>query len=80
YSPVDLPGLHWVIVAKIDTDEAFAPVSQFTRTLVLSTVRSIFAVCLAAMLLARLFVRPIRRLQAGAQQIGAGDYEVNIPV
>lgn len=54
YSPVDLPGLHWVIVAKIDTDEAFAPVSQFTRTLVLSTVLIIFAVCLAAMLLARL--------------------------
>ncbi|ORB29851.1 adenylate/guanylate cyclase domain-containing protein [Mycolicibacterium parafortuitum] len=80
YSPVDLPGLHWVIVAKIDTDEAFAPVSQFTRTLVLSTVLIIFAVCLAAMLLARLFVRPIRRLQTGAQQIGAGDYEVNIPV
>lgn len=80
YAPVDLPGLHWVIVAKINTDEAFAPVVSFTRTLVLSTVVIIFAVCVAAMLLARLFVRPIRRLEAGAQRISTGDYKVSLPV
>ena len=32
------------------------------------------------MLLARLFVRPIRRLEAGAQQISSGDYNVTLPV
>jgi class 3 adenylate cyclase len=30
--------------------------------------------------LARLFVRPIRRLESGAQQIGSGDYGVTLPV
>ena len=80
YAPVDLPGLNWSIIAKIDTSEAFAPVSAFTRTLVLSTAVIIFVVCLAAMLLARLFVRPIRRLEAGAQQISAGDYNITLPV
>ena len=74
------PGLNWSIIAKIDTSEAFAPVSAFTRTLVLSTAVIIFVVCLAAMLLARLFVRPIRRLEAGAQQISAGDYDITLPV
>jgi class 3 adenylate cyclase len=80
YAPVDLPGLNWSIIAKIDTSEAFAPVSAFTRTLVLSTAVIIFVVCLAAMLLARLFVRPIRRLEAGAQQISAGDYNITLLV
>jgi class 3 adenylate cyclase len=80
FAPVNLPGLHWGVVAKIDTSEAFAPVSVFTRKLVLSTVAIIFVVCLAALLLARLFVRPIRRLEAGAQRISAGDYHVAIPV
>jgi class 3 adenylate cyclase len=80
YAPVDLPGLHWAVIAKIDTSEAFAPVAAFTRTLVLSTVVIIFIVCLAAMLLARLFVRPIRRLEAGAQRISSGDYDVAVPV
>jgi class 3 adenylate cyclase len=80
YAPVDLPGLNWSMVAEIDTSEAFAPVAAFTRTLVLSTAAIIFVVCLAAMLLARLFVRPIRRLEAGAQQISSGDYKVTLPV
>jgi class 3 adenylate cyclase len=80
YAPVGEGGLHWSVIAKIDTSEAFAPVSAFTRTLVLSTVLIIFTVCLAAMLLARLFVRPIRRLEAGAQRISSGDYDVSLPV
>jgi class 3 adenylate cyclase len=80
YAPVDIPELHWSVIAKIDTDEAFAPVSVFTRTLVLSTAAIIFVVCLAAMLFARLFVRPIRRLESGAQQISAGDYDIRLPV
>ena len=80
YAPINLPGLNWAVIAKIDTDEAFAPVAAFTRTLVLSTAVIIFVVCIAAMLLARLFVRPIRRLEAGAQQISSGDYHVTLPV
>jgi class 3 adenylate cyclase len=80
YAPADIPGLRWNVVAKIDTAEAFAPVTDFTRTLVLSTVVIIFVVCIAAMLLARLFVRPIRRLESGAQQISAGDYHVALAV
>lgn len=80
YAPVDLPGLDWVMVANIDTSEAFAPVSAFTRTLVLSTAAIVFIVSIASMLLARLFIRPIRRLESGAQQISSGDYGVTVPV
>lgn len=80
YGPADLEGLRWNVIAKINTAEAFAPVSAFTRTLVLSTVAIIFVVCLAAMLLARLFVRPIRRLEAGAQKISSGNYNITLPV
>ncbi|WP_099041910.1 adenylate/guanylate cyclase domain-containing protein [Mycobacterium neglectum] len=80
YAPANIEGLRWNVIAKITTAEAFAPVSAFTRTLVLSTVVIIFVVCLAAMLLARLFVRPIRRLEAGAQKISSGDYNITLPV
>jgi class 3 adenylate cyclase len=40
----------------------------------------IFTVCVAAMLLAQVMLRPVRRLQAGTQKISSGDYEVSIPV
>jgi class 3 adenylate cyclase len=80
YAPANIEGLRWNVIAKINTSEAFAPVAAFTRTLVLSTVVIIFVVCLAAMLLARLFVRPIRRLESGAQKISSGDYNIALPV
>src|SRR5690606_19129141 len=80
YAPVDLPGLNWSIVAEKDTAAAFGPVVEFTRTLVLSTVAIVFAVCLAAMLLARIFVRPVRRLEAGVRRVTTGDYHVRLPV
>jgi HAMP domain-containing protein len=82
YAPASVADgeLHWSIIAKIDTSEAFARVSSFTRTMVLSTVGIIFLVCLLAMVAAQLFVRPIRRLEAGAQKISAGEYDVSLPV
>ena len=73
-------GLHWTIVAKISTREAFASEATFTRIVVLATTGIIFGVCLLAVLLAQVFLRPIRRLEAGVQRISAGDYSVEIPV
>ncbi|MDZ7886671.1 MAG: adenylate/guanylate cyclase domain-containing protein [Mycobacterium sp.] len=73
-------GLQWSIIAKIDTAEAFERESSFTRIMVLSTVGMIFLVCVLAVYLAQVFVRPIRRLEAGTQRIAAGDYRVAIPV
>ncbi len=81
YAPVGaMAGLHWSIVAKIGTKEAFAREATFTRIVVLATTGIIFVVCLIAALLAQVFLRPIRRLEAGVQRIGAGDFNVEIPV
>jgi class 3 adenylate cyclase len=82
YAPVDVPDsdLHWSIIAKVNTAEAFDREAAFTKTMVMSTTGIIFVVCLAAVFLAQLFVRPIRRLETGARRISAGDYHVLIPV
>ncbi|MDT5134428.1 MAG: hypothetical protein QOE41_3739 [Mycobacterium sp.] len=81
YAPLDVPNsdLHWSVVATIDTSEAFAPISSFTKRLVLASTGIVFVICLAAMLLAQVFVRPIRRLEKGTQRISAGDYDVTVP-
>jgi class 3 adenylate cyclase len=80
YAPVSLKGLDWVIVASIDSDEAFAPERDFAQRLTRSAALMIFIACLASMIWARLFVRPIKRLEEGAAQIATGDYNVVIPV
>jgi class 3 adenylate cyclase len=82
YAPLYVPNsdLRWSIVAARDSSEAYARIASFTRTLVLTTTAVVFAICVVAMLVAQAFVRPIRRLQAGAQEISAGNYDVAIPV
>lgn len=80
YSPLKLKGLDWIVIASVDSDEAFAPERNFARRLVRSTAVIIFIACLAAMLWSRLFVRPIQRLEDGAEQISTGDYDVRLPV
>jgi class 3 adenylate cyclase len=82
YAPLHVPNsdLRWSILATRDSSEAFDRIGSFTRTLVLTTVALVFVICVAAMLIAQLFVGPIRRLQAGAQKISAGNYDVTIPV
>ena len=80
YAPLAGDQLSWNIVATIESSEAFAPVARFTRTLVLSTTAMIFVVCVIAMFLARSFVRPIKRLEAGSRQITAGAYGTVLPL
>lgn len=80
YAPLQIEGLQWVIVAKLDTSEAFAPVTDFTRNLVLSTAAIIFVVCLASLLLAQFFARPVRRLVTGVNRIAAGDLDAQVDV
>jgi len=82
YAPLSVPNsdLHWSIVAARETAEANARVMSLTQTLVITTTAMVFVICVAALLVAQIFVRPIRRLQAGAQEIGAGNYDVAIPV
>ncbi|WP_313675376.1 adenylate/guanylate cyclase domain-containing protein [Mycolicibacterium sp.] len=80
YAPLNLKGLDWVVVASLDSDEAFAPERNFAHRLVRAAALIIFIACLAAMLWAKLFVRPIKRLEEGAEQISTGDYNVRLPV
>lgn len=80
YAPLDIEGLNWVIVAHIDEAEAFAPVTDFTRNLVLSTVGILLAVSLLSLLLAQVFTRPLKRLVDAVRRVAGGDLAVSVPV
>lgn len=79
YAPVEIAGLDWVIVAHMDADEAFRPVSEFTRNLVLSTLAILLFVSVASLLLAQVFARPVRRLVDAVRKVAGGDLAVQVP-
>lgn len=82
YAPLTLPhsDLHWSILATRETSEANATFTSLTQTLLITTAAMVFVICIGALLMAQVFVRPIRRLQDGTHEISGGNYEVSIPV
>ncbi|WP_201799300.1 adenylate/guanylate cyclase domain-containing protein [Subtercola vilae] len=79
YAPLNISGLQWVIVARIDTSEAFAAVNDFTRNLVFAIIALILVVSLLSLILAQVFVRPVRRLVGAVRQVTGGDLSVEVP-
>jgi class 3 adenylate cyclase len=78
YAPLPIDGLDWVIVAEIDSAEAFAPVDEFARNLVLSSAIIVLVVSLLSLIIAGVIVRPLRRLRDAARRIAAGETGVQV--
>ncbi|MBB3157497.1 class 3 adenylate cyclase [Microbacterium proteolyticum] len=79
YAPLEVDGLDWVIVARMDADEAFAPVTDFARTLLVSTLALMLLVSILSLLLSQSFTRPIRRLATAVRRVSDGDYDTRVP-
>jgi signal transduction histidine kinase len=67
-----LPLLRWGLVTKIETEEAFAPVSELKDLFLFITVIILLLGTLAAVIIAKGITNPILALQRGAEIIGRG--------
>ena len=73
-------ALRWTVFVETPRTEAFAPLYQTLRLTSLFLVAALAISIGASFFLARALVRPLRALQEGAAQIGAGDLERHIEV
>lgn len=80
YQPLKIPGLDWVLVARIEESEALAPVNRFARNIALSTAAIVLAVSLLALLFSRILTRPVKALAEAVRRIGSGEVGVTVPV
>lgn len=79
YAPLEIDGLDWVIISRMDSSEAFAPVTEFTRNVLLSLLGILLVVSLLSLLLAQVFTRPIHRLVGAVHRVAEGDLDVQVP-
>lgn len=70
---VRLPGLEWRVFVDVPLDEARAPLIESLERTALLLFAGLGVALVAALVLARRIVVPIRALQAGATRIGQGD-------
>jgi len=80
FTRLQLLNTNWVVVAEIDTHEAFAPIRTFEKWVLISTALLVVVMTLIAMVLSHFFVRPIRLLTHGFQQLSQGKTDVTIQI
>ncbi|MFQ5428723.1 MAG: methyl-accepting chemotaxis protein, partial [Phycisphaerae bacterium] len=89
YTPVDLPGLRWALLAEIDETEAFAPIVTIRKAheeasqSLLTWTSVLCALCFLSLVLVGLGVywkiaRPIRRMASAAVRAAEGDLDVQM--
>ena len=76
YSPVEIAGVRWVMLATMERAEAFEPLNVLTRMILCWSVLIVLVVTVLAAVLAHYFVRPIYRLADGVKQFKAGKTDV----
>ena len=76
YAPLDIRGLNWAIIAEIDLAEAYAPLDDFRRTLIIVGAGLALFITLLAMLLSTLLTRPISAFIEATEEVTAGKRDV----
>tara|TARA_R110002111_G_scaffold262794_2_gene341073 strand:- start:5452 stop:9540 length:4089 start_codon:yes stop_codon:yes gene_type:complete len=83
YRPVDYrtdPNAQWGMVAKINLEEAYAPVTDLRRLLLGIQAGLVFFGMAVSFLVARRFTRPVLGLAASASKIARGNLDVRVPI
>jgi methyl-accepting chemotaxis protein len=81
FTPVKVYDVTWALVSKMDTVEAFAPITQFERQMVILAIAVAIAVILIGFLIARLLSAPILRIADTITQIANNrDLTLAVPI
>jgi signal transduction histidine kinase len=73
YTPLNIPGVSWVMLAEIDTSEAFNSVLVLRERLILIGLGLLFLAALVGMFISRTISKPILDLAKATEQFGRGD-------
>lgn len=78
YGPLETEGLRWVIEAKQDVAEAYAPLARMARYLLVAAGAAAVALTVAALVLSSILTRPLHRVIDGMRQLTAGERVVRL--
>lgn len=80
YTPLQISGLDWAVVAQIDRSEAFAPIAKFQRLVLFSTSIIVLVVTAIAAICSHYFVLPIRQIIDSLKKVASGRTDIKIKV
>lgn len=80
YKPLMIQDMHWVIMSEIDEEEAFMPVGQLRKYMLIALGVLLVLVILVSVIIARNITRPIKLLTYDAKELARGNFNVEINI
>lgn len=80
YEPIKVPGLHWVVIAEIDFEEAMVPVTSLRNDILLVSVIISILILGFARVITNMITQPLINLKNAAIRLGKGDYHHEVRV
>jgi serine phosphatase RsbU (regulator of sigma subunit) len=78
YKPLDIKGMHWVIMSEIDKDEAFAHVYDLRNNIIIIFFGLLISISIASLFISRKITKPLKQLTQRAEELADGDLDVEI--
>lgn len=78
YTPVQIEGLHWALVARINSNEAFQPVREMQWVFSWWGAALLLLTSVAAWVMTRQILRPVNALVEAARKVAAGDLAAQV--
>jgi class 3 adenylate cyclase len=78
YTPLQIEGLHWALVARMTSNEAFRPVREMQWVLSWWGAGLLLLTLLAAWLMTRQILHPVNALVGAARKVASGDLTAQV--
>ncbi|MBV6623564.1 MAG: HAMP domain-containing protein [Rivularia sp. (in: Bacteria)] len=78
YSPVDIKGVNWGIIADMQLSEAYEPINELQFYLLASSIILVLLVLFYAIVAAQRFIQPIDTLIASSSKVKAGKLDTQV--
>lgn len=80
YEPLTIEGLDWVVVAEMNTAEAFVPIRRFVRRMAVASVVLALFILGISWFAAKRFVTPIVELDKASRRFAEGDEDIRLTI
>lgn len=81
YAPVDIPGLNWGIIAKVDSEEAFSSVNRLKDDVMVEMLIVVLVILIVSTFVAKRFTDPILALDQSLKEMAiTNKYGKKLPV
>ena len=80
YTPLEISGATWALIAEIDTDEALAPVNSLQWIIVIIAITGGALIIVVALIMTRFITKPIKNMVGILKNVAGGNLTRSIEV